>query len=110
MLLWKVGGLLLTSKDMMTLDISGEEISNNCFGTEGSKECKFNCFSFASQPLINTHLNGQYLCLLICGKNWRYLKQICFEKGNMGLFVEQRDQNYCRIPARGTQGEDRYSV
>ena len=76
MLLWKVEGLLLTIKNMTTLDTSGVEISNNCFGTEGSKECKFNFFSFASQRSVNTHLNGQYLCLLICGKNWRHSKQI----------------------------------
>ena len=49
MLLWKIGELLLTIKNMTTLDTLGEEISNNCFGTEGSKECEFNFFSFASQ-------------------------------------------------------------
>ena len=75
------------------------------FGIEGSKVCNFNFFSFASQGSINTHSNRQYRCPFIFGKNGRTRnKSDCFEQGNMGLFVEQRYQNYCRIPPSVTQG------
>ena len=112
MLLWKVAVLLPWSKDRRSLDISGEKRSYKCFRIESSEVCNFNFFSFASQKSINTHSNGQYYCPFIFGKNERYSKQIsdCFEPGNMGLFVEQRDHKYCRIPPRVTQCGSRYSV
>ena len=100
------------SKDRRSLDISGEERSNKCFRIEGSEVYNFNFFSFASQSSINTHSNGQYCCPFIFGKNGRYSKQISdgFEQGNMGLFVKQRDHNYCRISPRVTQCGSRYSI
>ena len=101
-----------SSKDEGSLGISGEERSYKCFRIEGSEICNFNFFSFASQSSVNTHLNRQYCCPFIFGKNGRYSKQIydCFEQGNMGLFVEQRDHNYCRISPTVTQCGSRYSV
>ena len=114
MLLWKVeggGGLIAKVKRQGVLGhLRRRKIT--CFRIEGSEICNFNFFSFASQSSINTHLNRQYCCPFIFGKNGRYSKQIydCFEQGNMGLFVEQRDHDYCRISPRVTQCGSRYSV
>ena len=108
----RLGDVLPRSKEKSTLDIPGEERSYKCFGTEGSKKCNFNFFSFTSQSSINTLSNEQYCWPFIFGKNGRYLKQISdyFEQGNMGLFAEQRNHNYCRISPRVTQCGGRCSV
>ena len=62
-----------------------------CFEIVDSKVCNFN-FSHLHTKNLSIH-NGQHHCPFIFGKNGRYSKQIpdCFELGNMGLFVEQKD-------------------
>ena len=108
----QLGGLLPRSKERGTLDISREERSNKCFRIDGSKVCIFTFFLFASQSSISTHSYQQYRCLFIFGKNGMYSKQTydCFEQGNMGLFIEKRDQNYFRILPRVTKCGSRYSM
>ena len=109
MLLWKVEELIAKVKRQGNLALLRRR-KIMCFKIEGSKVCNFTFFLFASQSSINTHSNGQYCCPFMFGKNGRYSKKICFELGNMGLFVQQRHHNYCRISPRVTQVGGRYSV
>ena len=94
------------------MDLPGKARSYKCFGAESRKICNSNFFSLASHCSVNTHSDGQHSCSFIFGKNGWYSKSISksIEQRNLGLFVEQRDRNYCRVPPRVTECGGRCSI
>ena len=108
----RVGGSLSRTNNRGSVDTRGTEKSYKHIRAEGSSVGNFDVHLYASTSTFNTFANRQYGGSFLYSENGGDPQQsfVRHQQGDLGLFIIQRDHNYCRTPSWSSQSGGRSTV
>ena len=106
------GGQLVKDKQQGSVDTRGTEKSYKHSRAEGSSVGNFDVHLYASTSTFNTFAHRQYGGSFLYSENGWGPQQsfVRHQQGDLGLFIIQRDHNYCRTPSWSSQSGGRSTV
>ena len=108
----RVGDSLSRTKNRGSVDTRGREKSYKHITADGSSVGNFDVHLYASTSIFNTFANRQYGGSFLYSENGRNPQQsfVRHQQRDLGLFIIQRDHNYCRTPSWSSQSGGRSTV